>query len=120
MKTILAIGVSAIMLAGFALAADKSGGAQSPTFSKDVSKILYSRCLECHRPGEAAPMAFRDYKEVRTWAKSINLQEVSRNIPPWDADPHFNKFSNDRHLSDPEIPTVVKCLDADEPEGNAP
>src|SRR5882762_4459099 len=112
MKTILATGVSAIMLAGFALAADKSGGAQSPTFSKDVSKILYNRCLECHRPGEAAPMAFRNYKEVRPWAKSIKQAVVSRNMPPWDADPHVNTFANDRHLSDAEVATVVKWVDA--------
>jgi hypothetical protein len=114
MKTTLATGVSTIMFIGTAVAAD-----QSPTFSKDVAKILYTRCLECHRPGEAAPMAFRNYKEVRPWAKSIKQQVVARNMPPWDADPHVNKFANDRHLSDAEIATVVKWVDAGAPEGNA-
>jgi hypothetical protein len=29
----------------------------SVTFNKDVAPILFKSCVECHRPGEAAPMS---------------------------------------------------------------
>ena len=98
------------------LAATTSGPA-NPTFSKDVAPILYSRCLECHRPGEAAPMPFRSYQEVRPWAKAIKQQVAQRIMPPWHADPAVNHFSNSRRLSDAEVATVVKWVDNGAPEG---
>lgn len=95
----------------FALAAN------TPTFTKDVAPILYNRCLECHRPGEAAPMALRTYAEVRPWAKSIRQNVAMRTMPPWHADPATNHFSNSRRLSDAEVATIVKWADNGAPEG---
>lgn len=105
-----------ILAAGSALAATTSPAA--PTFSKDVAPILYNRCLECHRPGEAAPMTFRSYSEVRPWAKAIKQQVAQRVMPPWHADPSVNHFANSRRLSDAEVATVVRWVDAGSPEGN--
>ena len=91
--------------------------AETPTFTKDVAPILYQRCLECHRPGEAAPMSFRSYQEVRPWAKAIKEQVATHAMPPWDADPAVDKFSNDRRLTDSQVATLVKWADAGAPEG---
>jgi hypothetical protein len=118
MKSIFAISTFVLVTAGGALAADVNG-AKVPTFSKDVAPILFARCLGCHRPGEAAPMSFQNYKEVRPWAKAIKQQVVARTMPPWDADPAIDKFSNDRRLTDAQLATVVKWVDAGAPEGNA-
>jgi Copper type II ascorbate-dependent monooxygenase, C-terminal domain len=107
-----------IVVTGGAMAANTSG-VNSPTFSKDVAPILYKRCLECHRPGEAGPMAFRTYSEVRPWAKAIKGAVLSRTMPPWFADPKVDHFANDRRLSDDELSTIVKWSDAGAPEGNA-
>src|SRR5437763_15690629 len=78
-----------------------------PTFSKDVAPILYSRCLECHRQGEAARMAFTSYREVRAWAKAIRQAVLTGKMPPWLADPHFGKFRNDRRVPGEAIRTLV-------------
>jgi hypothetical protein len=118
MKPVVAIGVFALVVAGSAFAAE-SGAGQTPTFSKDVAPILNSRCLTCHRPGEAAPMSFMSYGETRPWAKAIKQQVVSRNMPPWDAEPGVDKFANDRRLSDAEVATLAKWADSGAPEGNA-
>jgi mono/diheme cytochrome c family protein len=99
-------------LAGLCAAAD------TPTFSKDVAPILYTHCVECHRPGEAAPMSLISYQDARPWAKSIKQQVAQHAMPPWDADPAVDKFSNDRHLSDAQIATIVKWADNGAPEGN--
>jgi hypothetical protein len=104
--------------AGYFLAGLGCAMAASPTFSKDVAPILYNRCLECHRQGEAAPMAFTGYAEVRPWAKAIKQAVLSRTMPPWLADPHFGSFRNDRRLPDDAIRTIVDWVDAGAPEGN--
>jgi hypothetical protein len=104
-----------VALAASAFAAESA----VPTFSKDVAPILNERCVNCHRAGEAAPMSLRTYNEARPWAKSIKQQVASRVMPPWHAEPGVDKFANDRRLSDAEIATVVKWVDAGAPEGNA-
>ena len=39
-------------------------------------------------------------------------------MPPWFADPHYGKFSNDRSLLQSEIDTIVNWVDAGAPQGN--
>ena len=110
--------LSATLLAGGALlAANVSGPA--PTYSKDVARILNNRCVECHRSGEIAPMAFTSYKEVRPWAKAIQAAVVSRSMPVWLADAAHGSFRNDRRLSQREIDTISAWVAGGAPEGDA-
>ena len=88
------------------------------TFTKDVAPILNERCVECHRAGEVAPMAFTSYKEVRPWAKAIKERVILRAMPPWLADPSHGEFLNDRRLTQKEIDTMVAWVNAGAPEGN--
>ncbi len=89
-----------------------------PTFYKDVLPVMQDRCQGCHRPGETPPMSFLTYKEVRPWAKAIREAVITRKMPPWPADPHFGKFSNDRSLSREEIDTLVAWADGGAREGD--
>jgi hypothetical protein len=93
-----------------------------PTFTRDVAAILNDRCVSCHSPGEVAPMSLRTYEEARPWAKSIQRAVHEREMPPWDADPGFGPFANDRSLSQDEIDTLVRWASAGAPrgEGEAP
>lgn len=95
------------------------------TFYKDVSSILQENCQECHRPagtnygGMIAPMSLIAYEEVRPWAKSIVVQVVNRNMPPWDASPEHNGvFKNERTLTEAEIGTIEKWVANGAPRGN--
>ncbi len=90
----------------------------APTFSKDVAPIFHARCAGCHRPKNIAPMSLLDYKSARPWAKAIRESVSTRKMPPWFADPHFGKFSNDARLSEHEIATIRDWVDAGAPEGN--
>jgi hypothetical protein len=114
-------------LAGVALAAffllqghsDASpAGSGSLTFTKDVAPIFNARCVECHRPGEIAPMSLMSYKEVRPWAKSIREKVIDRSMPPWLADTKQDHFSNDRRLTEKEVATIVAWVDAGAPKGD--
>jgi hypothetical protein len=88
------------------------------TFYRDVLPILQRRCQVCHRPGEAAPMAFLTYKDVRPWAKAIREALLTKKMPPWFADPQYGQFRNDRRLPPAEIRTLTDWVDHGAPEGD--
>jgi hypothetical protein len=88
------------------------------TFSKDVAPILQKNCQICHRPGEAAPMSLLTYEQVRPWAKAIREAVLKRVMPPWQADPRYGKFRNDRSLSQDDIDTLVNWANSGAPEGD--
>lgn len=92
-----------------ALAANTGG--PGVTFYKDVLPVLQNRCQECHRPGEIGPMSLQSYEQTRPWAKAIKTSVLSKKMPPWFADPHYGKFSNDRSLAPSEIETLVAWVD---------
>ena len=90
-----------------------------PTFTKDVAPILYENCVTCHRPDNIAPMALLEYADARPWARSIKDLVVSREMPPWPADPRNSmKFRNERYLEQHEIDTIAAWVDAGAPRGN--
>jgi hypothetical protein len=91
-------------------AAGQSGSANA-TFTKDVAPILFNRCVTCHRPGEVAPMSLLTYDDARPWAKTIKSKVVSREMPPWGADPAHGKFKDERRLSQREIDTIAAWVD---------
>jgi hypothetical protein len=92
----------------------------TPTFTKDVAPIFQAKCEACHRPDSIAPMSLQTYEETRPFAKSIKARVAARQMPPWNIDKTvgIQKFKNDRSLTDQEIETVVKWIDAGSPMGN--
>jgi mono/diheme cytochrome c family protein len=116
-KLALPILIAAVALIGFTTSSANSTS-KEVTFSKDVAPIFFNNCAECHRPGEAAPMSLLSYKEARPWAKSIKEKVVTKQMPPWHADPHYGKFSNDRRLTQAQIDTVAQWVDQGAKEGN--
>jgi hypothetical protein len=90
----------------------------APTFTREVAPIFHKHCVNCHRPGEVAPMSLLDYKSARPWAKAVREAVGTRRMPPWFADPKHGEFSNDPRLSESEIATVKAWVDAGAPEGD--
>lgn len=100
------------------VAATAGSVTSTPTYYKDIAPVMEARCQECHRPGEIAPMSFMTYSEVRPWAKAIKTAVLTKKMPPWFADPHFGKFSNDRSLSQHEIDTLIAWIDGGAKQGD--
>ena len=106
-------------------AAQSTPPAPSPrpqaTFTKDVAPILQRACQRCHRPGSIAPMSLLTYQDARPWARSIKREVEARNMPPWHIarGVGITKFKDDPSLTDEEIATIVKWVDAGAPQGNA-
>jgi hypothetical protein len=88
------------------------------TWSKEVSRIVYQRCAQCHRP-EGAAFSLLRYEEARPWAKAIQEQVLQRKMPPWNAVKGFGAFLHDRGLSQEEIATISNWVEGGAPEGDA-
>jgi mono/diheme cytochrome c family protein len=119
-KRLLSLGISvaAVVTAlTFAVSAD-SGKGKQVTYTKDVARILFDNCAECHRPTGIAPMSLMSYKDSRPWAKSIKQRVADRSMPPWFADPNHGEFSNNPSLSQADIDAVVAWVDAGAPKGD--
>ena len=115
------------VLAFLAMAGAAAGQQSAPaanqtsgTFTKDVAPILQRSCQTCHRPGAVAPMSLLTYEDVRPWARSIKTKVTNREMPPWHIDRNIGitKFKNDPSLTDQEIATIAKWVDAGAPRGN--
>ncbi|HUK89546.1 MAG TPA: cytochrome c [Blastocatellia bacterium] len=120
--TLISAAVACVVLAGVAIVGSTSASGPERngtiTFTKNVAPILFSKCADCHRPGEAAPMSLLTYKDARPWARAIRDKVVTREMPPWHADPHVGQFSNDRRLSQADVDTIAKWVDTGAAEGD--
>jgi peroxiredoxin len=90
----------------------------SVTFAKDVAPILQKNCQECHRPGQIGPMALLTYADASAWSETIREVIQEKRMPPWFADPHIGKFSNDRRLPDKDRETLLAWIDQGCPKGD--
>ncbi len=88
------------------------------TFTKDIAPILEKHCQGCHRPGEAAPFSLLTYEQARPWAKAMKEAVRLKKMPPWFADPHYGKFSNDQSMAKKDADAIAAWADSGAPEGD--
>jgi hypothetical protein len=102
--------------------AQDRAGAPGPaiTFAKDVAPIFQDKCQSCHRPGSIGPMSLLTYQDARPWVRSIRTRVASREMPPWHLDKTvgIQKFINDLSLTDQQIETILRWVDAGAPMGD--
>ena len=91
---------------------------EPPTFSDEVVRILQNRCQTCHRPGEHAPFSLLTYRDA--YDKKDDLRDAvhARVMPPWKPVPGFGDFLEPRRLSDAELATLLRWVEAGAPEGD--
>jgi mono/diheme cytochrome c family protein len=108
------------VLPALAAAQSTTNATRQVTFTKDVAPILQRSCQSCHRAGELAPMSLVTYEEVRPWARAIKTRVTNREMPPWHLDRHIGvqNFKDNPSLTDEEIATIGKWVDAGSPRGN--
>src|SRR3954466_9334760 len=100
--------------AAIAMPAAAFGAEATPTFTKDIAPIFQEKCEACHRPDSIAPMSLKTYAETRPWARSIRTRVADRQMPPWQIDRTvgIQKFKNDRSLTDDQVDTILRWVDA--------
>ena len=109
--------IAVLALPGAALC-EPAGG--PVTFARDVAPIFQDKCESCHRPGYIAPMSLVTFEDARPWAKSIANRVGSRQMPPWHIDRTIGiqQFKNDRSLSDAQVDTILRWVEAGAPKGD--
>jgi len=89
----------------------------SVTFNRDVAPILYAHCVQCHRPGEAAPFSLLTFEDARQRARLIAAAVSTRTMPPWQPESEPGTFEGDRGLSDSDVATLTRWVEDGAAEG---
>ena len=100
---------------GRAAKSAKGGGV---TYAREVSRILQSHCVTCHRAGEIAPFSLTNYRQAAGWSRMIAEVVDEGRMPPWHASPEHGKFANDARLSADEKGAIRDWVAAGSPEGD--
>lgn len=103
------------------------------TYHNQVSRILNSHCVECHRAGGIGPMPFESYEQVKDYAGMIRNVVERQVMPPWFAAPqvandgdanhseaadYVAHWSNNRSLADHEKQQLYDWIESGALEGN--
>lgn len=87
------------------------------TFSREISRLVYARCAQCHRPGGSA-FSLLTYEEARPWATAIKEEVLERRMPPWGAVKGFGEFQDDQGLTQEQIEVIADWVEGGAPEGD--
>jgi hypothetical protein len=103
-----------------ASAAAAQPGAATVTFTKDVAPILQDKCQVCHQPNSIGPMPLITYADARSFASDIKEKVSQRLMPPWHIDRTIGirDYKNDRGLTEAQVRTIVRWVEAGAPMGD--
>jgi mono/diheme cytochrome c family protein len=87
------------------------------SYANDVAPILKTQCVTCHTEGGLGPFAMSRYKKVKGWSEMIAEVILTKQMPPWDADPAIGKFTNDCGINPEDARTLVSWIKAGSPRG---
>jgi thiol-disulfide isomerase/thioredoxin len=99
---------------------------QGVTYYRDVLPLVQSRCLSCHREGEAGAelfAAFDSYETVAAMSATMLHRMENRIMPPWhaftDAKGSVANLKHNAHLTDGELKLFRAWVEAGLPAGSA-
>jgi hypothetical protein len=92
--------------------------AQALTFSQHIAPIIYNNCTNCHRAGEIGPFPLTNYNEVAQWASMLKYVTSIKYMPPWKADPDYQKYQKERFLTDLQIQQIAAWVDSGALQGD--
>jgi tetratricopeptide (TPR) repeat protein len=98
---------------------DRRPAAAPPTFNKDIAPIVFANCAPCHRPGEVAPFSLLSYAEAAKHADGMAEETRKHHMPPWLPERGEFPVLGERRLTDAQIATIQRWVDAGKPEGAA-
>src|SRR5579883_718640 len=115
LAAVAALAFSLVQVGSRAVSREPAAGKQAKakiTYSGQVARIIQDNCQTCHHPGTAATISLLTYDDVVSWGDMIEEVVTDKRMPPWHADPHFGKFSNDRRLKPADRETLLAWLDS--------
>lgn len=93
--------------------------AATPTYHREISRIMQAHCVECHREGGLGPFSLERLKDLEEHAGMIRKQVERGAMPPWFAAPGAHGvFSNDRSLPEADKTALLAWLQSGRPPGD--
>jgi hypothetical protein len=91
------------------------------TWNREISRIVYNRCVSCHREGgSASSISLITYQDARPWAKAIKEEVLERRMPPFAAVKGFGEIKDEDALTQEEIHLIADWVEGGSPEGDDP
>lgn len=94
----------------------------APTYHREISRLVQTHCIECHRDGGLGPFSLESYDDLIEHAAMIRRQVERGAMPPWFAVPSSTSghslFSNDRSLPESDKAALLAWLKSDRPAGD--
>ncbi len=91
----------------------------APDYATEVAPIIVESCAECHREGGIGPFALDSHLMLQGWSPMIREVLLTKRMPPMQIDPYVGHFKNAGHITDEDMQTVVRWIDAGAPRGTA-
>ena len=108
-----------VLPAVLAVEAGAHPGQGAPTWNREISRIVFAKCVSCHRTeGGAFPLL--TYLDAQPRANAIKDAVLNRRMPPWGAVKGFGDFRNDESLSAEQIELIARWVDGGIRRGNNP
>jgi hypothetical protein len=105
------------LLIGASVAAAHETITTKLTWTREISRIVYQRCVSCHQEGGGA-FSLVNYDEARPWAKAMKEEVLTRRMPPWNAVKGFGDFKNDAGLTQEQITLIAEWVEGGAPQGD--
>ena len=115
---------AAVPAAGCSSSSDTRGDESDPlTFAQTIEPLVQEKCQGCHRAGGIAPFPLVTYEDVKVMGAAAKDKVQRREMPPWGAfdDPTCtvnHAFRDDLRLTDAQIDSFVRWVDAGMPLGD--
>jgi len=112
------VAVALAPAAGCPLPEPKSA-AKTPTYAREISRIIQKNCQECHTKGQIGPFPLETYEHARKRASDLAEVTSQRSMPPWKAERGFGQpLKHDRSLSSEVIQAFAGWAEAGAPLGD--
>ncbi len=87
-----------------------------PSYTADIAPIVEQNCANCHREGGIAPFAMDSKLALQGWSPMIREVVMTKRMPPGQIDTKVShRTANQMNLSDAEIQTLVRWINAGSP-----
>jgi mono/diheme cytochrome c family protein len=120
MRTVIAFAFTAVALAatGCSSTDEPVPTTEVPTYHADVAPIVIQHCAGCHQDGGIGQGVLTSFADVAARGTVVRDAVVNRTMPPWLAGDGCNDYLGDPSLSDEDIATIERWVDAGMPEGD--
>ncbi len=87
------------------------------TWTREISRLVFSKCTSCHRDGGSA-FSLATYEDARPWAAAIKEEVLERRMPPFGAVKGFSELQGDQSLMQEQIELISAWVEGGAPEGD--